>query len=442
MCDCESNRSMDVKTPRNVYLSGFYKRSFAFYTIKNRMPVIITSLLDNLARNKLKLAEKYEEEAKEEIKTVIGQLSKLKYEIQTNKPLKLLSSQAADAKIYNEYITRQANEEGHATYFHTIWLLAECYMYRRIWQIFETMSVLKNFDPFQDKKEESFFTALPLIEQMGKYLWDSIHDSTTPSEDEFVQFMKLNLWGNKCDLSLSLGKVTEENTLFDISSLDKQILSDYSTDIWKAISACDSSSDIVDIVFDNAGYEVFTDLCLADYMIAKQLAKTIRLYVKTIPWFISDVMTHDFHWMLQQLKSHENHVLQNLGERWQSYIDNGTWLIVESDFWTLPFDYTYMARVDQNLYKQLAEAKLAIFKGDLNYRKLFGEKNWDPTTSVDQALQNFNPTKLAILRTIKADIVCGLEEGIAEKIEAEDPKWMETGNWGLIQYSNKIVEIK
>lgn len=26
MCECEGNRSMDIKTPRNVHLSGFYKR--------------------------------------------------------------------------------------------------------------------------------------------------------------------------------------------------------------------------------------------------------------------------------------------------------------------------------------------------------------------------------------------------------------------------------
>lgn len=98
-----------------------------------------------------------------------------------------------------------------------------------------------------------------------------------------------------------------------------------------------------------------------------------------------------------------------------------------------------MTKYDKNLYKKLAEAKLVIFKGDLNYRKLFGEKNWDPTTPVDVALQNFHPTKLCALRTIKADIVCGLKPGVAEKMEAKDPEWMEKGDWGLMQFSDKIV---
>lgn len=67
--------------------------------------------------------------------------------------------------------------------------------------------------------------------------------------------------------------------------------------------------------------------------------------------------------------------------------------------------------------------------------------NWDPATPIDVGLQNFHPSKLCILRTIKADIVCGLKEGLAEKIEKLDSQWMDTGNWGLIQYSNKIVNI-
>lgn len=199
---------------------------------------------------------------------------------------------------------------------------------------------------------------------------------------------------------------------------------------------------ISDIVLDNSGYEVFTDLCLADYIISKNLASTIRIYVKTIPWFISDVTAHDFNWILKQLKDNENPTLETLGERWARYIKTGTWQIVENSFWTLPFEFIYMPKVEPDLYRKLSEAKVAFFKGDLNYRKLFGERNWDPATLLDEGLQGFHPTKLCILRTIKADIVCGLVEGLAENIEVKDPKWMETGNWGLIQFTDKIIKIE
>lgn len=78
-----------------------------------------------------------------------------------------------------------------------------------------------------------------------------------------------------------------------------------------------------------------------------------------------------------------------------------------------------------------------MFSGDLNYRKLFGEKNWDPTTPVDVALEGFRPSTLVTLRTVKADIICGLKPGIAEERTAEDSDWRITGKWGLIQFSDK-----
>lgn len=117
------------------------------------MPIIVTNLIDNLVRNKYQIVEKYGEvsfylilyflfanifqKAKEELKVVIGNISEFKYEIQTNKPLKLISSTEKDAQIYNDYINSKSNQEGPPTHFHCIWLLTECYMYRRIRQIFE-----------------------------------------------------------------------------------------------------------------------------------------------------------------------------------------------------------------------------------------------------------------------------------------------------------------
>lgn len=443
-CDCNTNRSLDITTPRNVHLSAFYKRSFAYYTVKLRMPVILTNLIDNLVRNKKQIIERFGEGTQEELKQIIGEISQFKYEVQTNKPLKLLiedkllGTSPPDVKIYNEYIQKQETLEGHATHFHTIWLLTECYMYRRIWQSFQTKYCLKNFDPFENQKQQSFASSLPLIEKMGEYLIRLLDHEA--EKTEFIQLLKLNLWGNKCDLSLSLGKVGDDNSLFDTEVMNPFILCDESEKIWNLMIS-ESSSEIIDIVFDNAGYEVFTDLCLADYIITCKMAKLVRLYVKAIPWFISDVMKHDFFWMLDQLKNSSNENLKKIGHRWADHISNKKWTIHISDFWTLPFDYTHMPKVDPDLYKQLAQAKAVFFKGDLNYRKLFGELNWDPTTPVDQGLQNFNPTNLCIMRTIKADIVCGIRKGIAEELSAKDEKWMEKGEYGLIQFSNKIVSI-
>lgn len=60
-----------------------------------------------------------------------------------------------------------------------------------------------------------------------------------------------------------------------------------------------------------------------------------------------------------------------------------------------------------------------IFKGDLNYRKLVEDRKWDPTTSFEVATggKNFLPnTNFAIVRTVKADTISGLQKGLAEEL--------------------------
>lgn len=241
-------------------------------------------------------------------------------------------------------------------------------------------------------------------------------------------------------MSISLGTVNKNHssTLFNLDELDTDLLADDSEQIWSAIADRDASGRTVDIIFDNSGYEVFSDLCLADFLITTKLADKIRLYVKTIPWFISDVTTPDLKYTIDRLKSSSDEKLQILGRRWDDYLSRGVFTVEEHDFWTLPVTFSTMDTVDPLLYGKLSEAKLAIFKGDLNYRKLFGEKNWDPTTPVEVALEGFHPTKLCTLRTLKADIICGLREGAAAETEAKDQDWMTTGKYGVIQFCDRV----
>lgn len=237
-----------------------------------------------------------------------------------------------------------------------------------------------------------------------------------------------------------MGEVTKDHagSLFDPSQLDRDLLADASERIWSAIADENAASRTIDIIFDNSGYEVFSDLCLADFLVTAGLADRIRLYVKTIPWFISDVMTPDLRWLVQQLRGHRNETARILGQRWHDYLEKGAWTVEEHGFWTLPVPYSAMQRVDPALYDKLAEAKLVVFKGDLNYRKLFGEKNWDPTTPVEVALEGFHPAKLCTLRTLKADMICGLGQGVAEEAGAKDPDWLITGKYGVIQFCDRV----
>lgn len=94
-----------------------------------------------------------------------------------------------------------------------------------------------------------------------------------------------------------------------------------------------------------------------------------------------------------------------------------------------------MPRVDPNLYSSLKASPLVIFKGDLNYRKLVQDRNWETTKSFQEALGNFVPVKLLALRTCKADTICGLRAGVAEDISTRSPNWLVSGEYGLIQFN-------
>lgn len=435
-CYCEIF-SMDSKTPLKVHLSAYYKRSFAFHTVKERLPVILTQIVDHLVRDKENIVQEYGQKAREEIKSVVGEISKLKYELQTNKPLQPLDSPEPDAGIYNRYLAEQSQADGKSRYFTAIWLHAECYMYRRVRNLFENTKSLKKFDPFAKQKKDSFTQSLSAIVSLSEYLLPLVQNPNgVDVKAELLRLLKLNLWGNRCDLSISAGTDNSQTTnpLTLIDKYECCILSDHSEKIWTALNES-TESGIIDFINDNAGYEMFTDFCLADFLITHKLAEKICFNIKAIPWFISDTTPNDLQWIIQSLVDNENEILRTIGTRWNNYLNDSVWTYKTDDFWTLPFDFTYMKSQSPSLYERLSESKMLIFKGDLNYRKLFGEINWEASTPVAEALQGFQPTKLCVLRTIKADIVCGLRKGLAERLDAKDPLWMTTGNYGLIQYS-------
>lgn len=92
-----------------------------------------------------------------------------------------------------------------------------------------------------------------------------------------------------------------------------------------------------------------------------------------------------------------------------------------------------MKEKDKKLYAQFSDAKLVIFKGDLNYRKLLSDINFEYTTNFTTALGDFRPTNILSLRTIKSEVCVGLSQGVAESLFEKDKNWLITGEYGLIQ---------
>ncbi|XP_077005394.1 damage-control phosphatase ARMT1 isoform X2 [Tamandua tetradactyla] len=434
-------------------LSGQDVGSFAYLTIKDRIPQILTKAIDTLHRHKNEFFEKHGEKGLEAEKKAISLLSKLRNELQTDKPIIPLVEKFVDTDIWNQYLDYQQSllneRDGKPRWFHSPWLFVECYMYRRIHEAVIQSPPIDDFDVFKESKDQSFFQSQESIVALCTHLQEllsTIEDlDENQLKNEFLKFLQISLWGNKCDLSLSGGETSAQknNIINSLEDLKPFVLVNDVEHLWSLLSNCkkireNTSVVRVDIVLDNSGFELVTDLVLADFFLSSKLATEIHFYGKTIPWFVSDTTIHDFKWLIAQMKRSNHKWMSKCGAEWENYIRTGRWVYQDHMFWTLPHEYSTMAQVAPDLYAELQQANLILFKGDLNYRKLTGDRKWEFTIPFHQALNGFHPAPLCSVRTLKAEVQVGLQPGQGEKLTASEPGWLTSGKYGIFQFDGPL----
>ncbi|KAK9882463.1 hypothetical protein WA026_021497 [Henosepilachna vigintioctopunctata] len=168
-CNCKYHRSIDIQTPLMVPLSAFFK-SFAFHSVRERFPVVIKRIMEDLMKRRDELATIFGEPVREELKKVVDELAELKYALQSNKEMSPIVSVEQDAEIFNYYLQRRKVEDGRTSPYNTQILFAEAYLYRRLRAIFEKMKILNNYDYFGKIKEDSFEDALPVLRELAIHM--------------------------------------------------------------------------------------------------------------------------------------------------------------------------------------------------------------------------------------------------------------------------------
>ena len=270
------------------------------------------------------------------------------------------------------------------------------------------------------------------------------------------------LWGNATDLSLFANLSLADITALQGAAARKQAEQNIVVNDLRAAFAVlrDRKADRrVDIVLDNAGFELLVDLVLAGYLLHAGLATTVVLRPKTIPWFVSDVVPADFAALLSALArpaaffdgrpalaEHESAALTFLFDDWSRLHADGRLLLRPDRFWTGAGSFWRLAAPDNEpLLADLRAADLVVFKGDLNYRKLTADVMWEPTTPFAAAigpLGTGSGVRTLALRTCKADVVVGLPEGRDEALRAGEGgggqsgarKWAWSGKWAVAQF--------
>ena len=85
-----------------------------------------------------------------------------------------------------------------------------------------------------------------------------------------------------------------------------------------------------------------------------------------------------------------------------------------------------------HLMQRFRAADLVIAKGDLNYRRLVGDVEWDPTVPFEDVCEYF-PAPLVALRTLKSEVAVGLSPGLLSRLKETASDWMVSGSYGVIQ---------
>ncbi|KAL5114549.1 Hairy/enhancer-of-split with YRPW motif protein 2 [Pleosporales sp. CAS-2024a] len=460
--------------------------SFAHTSARERWPIIITQGIDDVHRS---THSAHDEATQSEGKWIVSELAKLKYELQHDRALTPIPDDGEqDVEAYNQELTAR----GNPTWHNVPWLYSECYLYRRISSIFKRTKKWASYDLFARQKMSTFRSSRPAVLELAARYRDIVTEleakrtvtgTETAEQREaaeqvlFTEMCEICLWGNATDLSLLTNLSYEDIQKLQGSEARKAsekniVVNDLSKafSVLRAAQKDGKKERRVDIVLDNAGFELFVDVILAGYLIASGLATTVVLHPKSIPWFVSDVLPADFVALLSALAAPQNLYgtqseedknagkeavplsqteesnLRFLFQNWSQMHAEGQLVLRPNLFWTTAGSYWRLPKSEPGLYEDLKESELVIFKGDLNYRKLTADAQWSPTTPFTEAIGPMGPgsgVRVLALRTCKADVVVGLPDGEDERIrevtggeKSGARKWAWSGKWAVVQFSD------
>ncbi|MGW1778123.1 damage-control phosphatase ARMT1 family protein [Streptomyces sp. NPDC002143] len=341
------------------------------------------------------------------------------------------------------------------SWFDVPWLWSESYFYR---QLLEAVGYFgpgpwQGIDPFRPFKLAEL-DAPETDEELA--VLDTLENR--PVEEQDRALLHGSLWGNRADLGFRLSDAEERAAVPGLVADDSEtmwaLLSETDTDTdtdadavtgtatptptetatateTAAVTATTTSTEVgtLCLVADNAGRELIPDLLLAAHLLAHGRCRRVVLHVKPYPYYVSDATTADVVDALRKLTSARG-AAADYGRRLWAAMADGTLTVRAHPFSASPLPY---AEMPDDLRAEFAAAALTIVKGDLNYRRLVGDSRWATTTPFADVTAYF-PGPVAALRTLKSDVITGLDADTeAALVAAEGQRWRTGGTHALIQ---------
>jgi hypothetical protein len=319
---------------------------------------------------------------------------------------------------------------GGRSYFGQSWfdvpfLWAESYFYRRLLDAvgYYDDGPWAGVDPFEPAKSAE----LAHLGQMA-----------CPTDRQ--ELLASCLWGNRADLGFRAGLAAATSDpgqaradhdgqrstgLAGPASADGLLVDD-SQRLWQLLAAGDPGKVIV--VADNAGRELLADLLLIDHLLTSYAAEQVVVHLKPAPYYVSDATPADLSACLRTLRRAGASACEAAGRLAQAAA-SGALVIGTHPFYCAPLTLHHLPA---DLAAQYASARLVLLKGDLNYRRLVGDTHQPATTAFAQAASHF-PAPVAAMRTLKSDVIVGLDPATLACLDATGQPWRTAGAHAVIQ---------
>jgi uncharacterized protein with ATP-grasp and redox domains len=240
-----------------------------------------------------------------------------------------------------------------------------------------------------------------------------------------------SLWGNQADLSLWPADSPDNPKHGSQESLKRHLLANDIQMVLEHLTGGGKTFARLDLMLDNAGFELITDLGLADILLGGDLVEKIVLHAKAHPTFVSDVIPEDIRESIRFLTTLSDQDAQSFGNRLEDYLYSGRMEIQSNLFWNSPLP---MWKLPDDIARDWEGSSLVICKGDANYRRILGDLHWDFEVPFKQVV-DYLPTPLVALRALKAELAVGLDADRIQTVLEQDSNWMVNGRWGVIHFT-------
>ncbi|MFE2644123.1 damage-control phosphatase ARMT1 family protein [Streptomyces nigra] len=325
----------------------------------------------------------------------------------------------ADAHDRDRWAAWGAGDHTGRSWFDVPWLWSESYFYRRLLDAvgYFAPGPWQGVDPFRPSKTAELDS--PETDEELAAL-DALTGRPAAEQDQAL--LHGSLWGNRADLSFRLGATGGTAT-----DGTPPLVADDSDVLWSLLPPTGTAT--LCLIADNAGRELVPDLLLIARLLTEGRAARVLLHVKPHPYYVSDATHADVLDALRRLVAAPGAAGEHGRVLWAALTD-GRLTVRAHPFSCAPLPY---ADMPADLREELASATLTILKGDLNYRRLVGDRRWPPATPFTEVTAHF-PGPVAALRTLKSDVVTGLDADTeAALVAAEGRKWRTAGTHALIQ---------